>query len=251
MVYITLNRPEDGNLLNLEMAYGLENACRRITDDEEVLAVLLSGGVADTFCAGEDLEEYLAVAGNDSVPDIGWEEPAATRGARALAGLTKPIVAAINGAAWGAGLELALCCDIRVASENATFALPETSMGLIPHAGGTQRLSRTIGKGKALEMALTGDTIGAHEAYRLGLVSRVVSPSDLLSAAEAVVEKLTQKAPIALQYTKEAVIKGTDVTLEQALRLEADMYFLLQTTEDRIEGIRSFLEKRTPEFKGR
>jgi enoyl-CoA hydratase len=159
-------------------------------------------------------------------------------------------IAAINGDAWGEGLELALSCDIRIASEGARFCLPHTGYGLIPGGGGTQRLPRLVGKGKALEMTLTAEPIDAQEAFRTGLVNKVVPHDELLQEVEELAGRIIARAPIALRYAKEAVNKGLDLTLEQGLRLEADLYFLIQTTDDRMEGIRAFLEKRSPQFKG-
>ena len=171
--------------------------------------------------------------------------------AQAIASIDHPVIAAINGDALGKGLELALSSDVRLASENATFGFPESSLGLIPMDGGTQRLPRIVGRGKAMEMILIAETIDAQEAYRIGLVNRVVPREELLHEAEEMATRMASRGPIALRYAKEAVLKGLDLTLEQGLRLEGDLYFLLQTTEDIAEGIRSFLERRTPQFKGK
>lgn len=168
----------------------------------------------------------------------------------AIASLERVAIAAIGGDALGEGLELALACDIRIASEKASFCLPHTGYGLIPSGGGTQRLPRLVGKGKALEMILTADPIDAREAFRIGLVNKVVPSEKLLSEAEELAKRIITKGPIALRYAKEAINKGLDLTLEQGLRLEADLYFLIQTTADRMEGIRAFMEKRPPQFKG-
>ena len=167
-----------------------------------------------------------------------------------MAAVNCPVIAAVNGDCLGAGLELALSCDIRICSENARFGFPEVCYGLIPGGGGTQRLPRIVGKGKATEMILTGEPIDAGEAYRTGLVTKVMPADRLSDVAEEVAGTLISRAPIAVKYAKEAVNKGTDMTLEQGLRLEADLSFLLQTTEDRAEGIAAFLEKRTASFKG-
>ena len=161
------------------------------------------------------------------------------------------VIAAINGDALGQGLELALSCDIRLASNEARFSLPQVAKGLIPGDGGTQRLSRIVGKGKALELILTAGVIDAGEALAIGLVNKVMAQEELTAGAEAMAKTMAAKGPIALRYAKEAVNKGLDLTLEQGLCLEADLYFLLHTTDDRTEGIRAFLEKRPPQFKGR
>lgn len=244
IAYITLNRPDAGNRLDLGMAYQIESACQAITDDDTMQVVVLNA-FGDAFCTGEELE------------DLQFEEPGSllqSPGAiaiNAISRLTAPVIAAINGECHGAGLELALVCDIRLASQTATFLAPELSYGYIPHHGGTQRLSRIVGKSAALEMVLLGEPVSAGDAFRIGLAARVLPPDRLGSEAEALAARLSAKAPIALRYTKEVVTKGMDVTLEQGMRLEGDLYFLLQTTRDRMEGISAFLERRTPEFEGR
>ena len=162
-----------------------------------------------------------------------------------------PVIAAINGDALGQGLELALACDIRLSVETSHFGLPQIMDGLIPWDGGTQRLSRLVGRGKALEMLLTGETIDAAEAYRVGLVHKIVSSGGVMDAALDLAREMASKGPVALRFTKEAIYKGMDLTLEQGLRLEADLYFLLHTTQDRGEGIKAFREKKPPRFEGK
>jgi enoyl-CoA hydratase/carnithine racemase len=156
----------------------------------------------------------------------------------------------IGGDAIGLGLELALACDIRIAADTAHFGFPHIKEGLIPWDGGTQRLSRVVGQAKAMEMILTGEVIDAEEAYRIGLLSKVVPAEELMPVTIDMAREMASKGPIALRYAKEAIQKGMDLTLEQGLRLEADLYFLLHTTKDRTEGITAFREKRTPEFEG-
>ncbi|MCR4393053.1 MAG: enoyl-CoA hydratase-related protein [Dehalococcoidales bacterium] len=239
--FIILNRPETGNRFNLEMAQDLSAICEEINHDPDIyLAVLTGSGKA--FCLGGD-ERELIPAGEIASSGQGPAE--------AVAGLGCPAIAAINGEAIGVGLELALACDLRVASTSARLGLPQISSGLIPLNGGTQRLSRIAGRGKALEMILTGEIVDARTAYEIGLVNRVVEQEAFAAELDSLVNTLTAKAPLAMRYCKEAVIKGLDLTLEQGLRLEADLYFLLHTTRDRTEGIRSFLEKRTPGYEGR
>ena len=165
--------------------------------------------------------------------------------------LSRPVICAINGDAISAGLELALACDVRLACDEARFALPETSWGLIPMGGGSQRLARIVGRGKALELILTAEAIDAQEAHRVGLVSRVVPLDRLMAEAGALAERIAARGPIAVRYAKEAVSKGLDMTLEQALRFETDLTIILQATEDRAEGVRAFLDKRPPQFHGR
>ncbi len=231
--YITLNRPQVGNAINAEMTRELAEVCQMINEDEEISVVVLKAA-GSVFSSGSDPQEWEA--GCDASP--------------AIAGLERVALAAIDGDTVGHGLELALSCDIRIASEKARFCLPHTAYGLIPGGGGTQRLPRLVGKGKALEMVLIAEPIDAEEAFRIGLVNKVVPSEQLLSEVEKIAEGIITKGPIALRYAKEAVNKGLDLTLEQGLRLEADLYFLIQTTADRMEGIRAFMEKRPPQFKG-
>jgi enoyl-CoA hydratase len=168
-----------------------------------------------------------------------------------IAKLDQPVVAAISGDAIGQGLELVLACDIRIASETSRFGLPQIESGVIPRDGGTQRLSRLVGKGKALEMILTGEIIDAQEALRIGLVHKVVPTKDLTEVTMKMAKEMASKGPIALRYTKEAVYKGMDMILEQGLRLEADLYLLIHTSKDRTEGIQAFRVKKTPRFEGK
>ena len=170
--------------------------------------------------------------------------------AAAIASINCPVIAAINGDALGQGLELALSCDIRIAADTARFGLPQVGQGILPGDGGTQRLARIVGRGKAMELLLTGNTIDASEALAIGLVNQVVAGGKLIAEVETMAAAVVSKGPLALRYAKEAVIKGLDLTLEQGLRLEADLYLLLHTTADRTEGIRAFLEKKRPQFKG-
>jgi len=244
LVWLTLNRPLVSNTINLELANELGDACREINQDEEVRAVIITGA-GQTFCSGADLNELSSFT-----PDEARQRNPASLSSRAVAAVNCPVIAAINGDALGAGLELALSCDIRVSLENARFGFPETSYGLIPGGGGTQRLPRIVGRGKASEMILIAEPIDAGEAYRIGLISKVVPGDKLADEAKEIAKRLISRAPIAVRYAKEAVNKGMDMTLEQGLRLEADLSFLLLSTEDRAEGIKAFLEKRTAHFKG-
>jgi len=232
---ITLNRPEVGNSLNPEMAQELDEVCRLINQDEAVYVVILGGAGDKDFCKGSQPEKSGAVY----------------KVAAAIAAIEKPVIAAINGDTLGPGLELALSCDIRLASDKAKFGFPGVARGLIPAEGGTQRLPRIVGRGKALEMILTAEAITAEEALEIGLVSKTVPRKELITEAEALAGIIAAKGPIALRFIKEAVNKGLDLTLEQGLRLEADLYFLLHTTEDRTEGITAFLGKRKPKFKSK
>ena len=232
VAYLTLNRPEAANRLNLELAQELEDACRRANQEDEIYVVVLSGA-GDTFCGG------------------GGEKGEVCSVASAVASIEKPVIADINGDALGQGLELVLSCDIRLAADSAKFGFPQLAQGLIPADGGTQRLARLVGRGKALELILTAETITAQEALEIGLVNRVVGGAKLSDEARALAESIAEKGPIALKFIKEAVNKGLDLTLEQGLRLEGDLYFLLHTTADRTEGITAFLKKKPPKFKNK
>lgn len=229
---VTLNRPEAGNAIDRELAEGLAAVCRRINEDAGIYVVTLTGA-GDVFCRGGEPDGDIS------------ESPAA-----ALAAVECPVVVVVNGDALGPGLELALAGDIIIAAAGARFGLPQVAGGFIPADGGTQRLPRIVGRGRALEMLLTGDAISDTEALEAGLVSRVVPPEQLESEAATLAADIAAKGPVALRYLKEAVNQGLDMSLEQGLRLEADLYFLLHTTDDRTEGIKAFLEKRKPEYKG-
>jgi enoyl-CoA hydratase len=224
IAWLTLTRPE----MDAEAAQTLKDICADINANENIYVVVLAG-TGSVFCKGGETEGMAA----------------------AIAAIDRPVIAAINGEALGVGLELALSTDIRIAADNTVFGLPQITQGKIPAGGGTQRLPRIIGRGKALEMLLTADTITAAQALEIGLVSKVVPAVELPAEAKKLAETVAAKGPLALRYLKEAIIKGMDMTLEQGLRLEADLYFLLHTTSDRTEGIKSYLEKRTPKYEGK
>jgi len=244
VVLLTLNKPLVGNIIDLQLANELADACRRINQDDAVRVVIITGA-GDTFCTGVDLDEISSPGAAELS-----RANAASLASQAVASLDGPVLAAINGDALSAGLEMALACDIRIASDGARFGFPETSRGFIPGGGGTQRLPRIVGRGKATEMILTAETIDADEAFRIGLLSRVVPAGRLMEEADEIAKRLVSRAPIAVRYAKEAVRKGMDMTQDQGLRLEADLSLLLQTTADRAEGIKAFLEKRPPTFRG-
>ena len=218
----------------------MHDVCDVINHDNSYRVVIVTGDntKAFSFCAERSNP-------SDSVP-----ESADYSLTMPVAQLRSPVIAAINGDAVGQGLELALACDLRIATTTAHFALPQITKGLIPWDGATQRLPRLIGKSKALEMLLTGLTIDAQEAQRIGLVSYLCQPGEPLTSAMKLAEQISTRAYVALVYAKEALCKGLDMTLEQGLGLEADLYFLLQTTKDRTEGIKAFLDRRTPRFRG-
>jgi enoyl-CoA hydratase/carnithine racemase len=230
---ITLNRPQAGNAVNLEMAQELQEVCRIINGENDIYVVTLTG-TGSAFCVVKDARETMPC------------DAAAT-----VASIDRPVIAALNGDALGEGLEMALAADIRIAAATARFGLPQLAGGRIPAEGGTQRLPRIIGKGKALELLMTADTVSAGEALEIGLVSRLAPPEALAAETQKLAEAIAAKGPLALRYLKEAINKGMDMTLEQGLRLEADLYFLLHTTSDRAEGIKSYLEKRKPDYRAK
>ena len=241
---ITLNCPASENAIDLKLAAELGDVCSGISKDQGVKVVVITGTGERTFATGIDPHE-LSLEFEDDQEAV-WLSVAAQ-----VSNLTCPVIAAINGDALGQGLELALACDLRIAVETARFAMFHVAFGLIPWDGATQRLPRLVGAAKAMEMLLTGQIIDATEACRIGLITKVVRREELMPLATEVGQKMASKASLALRYAKEAIIKGLDLTLEQGLHLEADLYALLQTTEDRIEGIRAFREKRPPQFKDR
>jgi len=232
---ITLCRPERGNRIDLDGAQRLCAAVEAIELDDDV-GVVVVAAEGKAFCLGvED--------GGDWEWRHDW--------VAAVGGLTHPVVAAVNGAAVAAGCELTLACDLRLVSARAVFTLPQIGAGVLPRHGALQRLPRLVGRMRALDWLLSGRRIGAREAERAGLATRVVPPARLAATVRREVGALAAKGPIALRLAKEAVNKGLDLTLEQGMRLEQDLYVLLQTTADRVEGIQAFLSKRRPKFRGR
>jgi len=235
---ITLNRPDAGNVIDSRLTQELVDVLSRVSQDNEVRAVTITGA-GGAFCIGAEPTLPTEIA-ETKLPSV----------AMAVAKLDCPVIAAINGDALGQGLELALACDLRVAVETAHLGLPQIVDGLIPEDGGTQRLPRLIGRAKAMEMILLGEPVSAGEAYRIGLVNKVVALEQLSLVVADMAQGIASRAPLALKFVKETIDKGLDMTLEQGLRLEADLYSLLQTTQDRSEGITAFREKRQADFKG-
>jgi enoyl-CoA hydratase len=241
---VILNRPRQLNALSSAVLTELASALEAHDRDDEVRAIVLTGG-PDVFAAGADLKEFST----SSVVDMMAGDRVALFDR--VRGLGKPVIAAVSGYALGGGCELAMLCDMIVASETARFGQPEINVGLMPGAGGTQRLTRTFGKAKAMEMVLTGDWIDAQTAERLGLVNRVVPADQVIAEAKALGMKIAAKPPLAVKLAKQAVHKAYELPLTEAVDLERKLFYLLFTTEDAKEGIGAFIEKRQPSFKGR
>ncbi len=247
IAYITINRPKVLNALNLATMEELRAAFTAARDDAEVRVVLLTGSGEKAFVAGADINE---LARHNPVEAKQYTH----RGQSVLdliENLGKPVIACINGFALGGGCEIALACTMRLASENARLGQPEVKLGIIPGYGGSQRLPRLVGKGLANQMLLTGEMITAQEAHRIGLVNEVVPLAELLPRAEAIAQKIIANAPLAVQYTLEAVNRGMEMPLAEGLFLEATLFGVACATEDKKEGTTAFLEKRPPQFKGK
>src|ERR1700747_2816211 len=247
IAYVTLNRPKVLNALNKATINELRAAFEEARDDSTMRGVILTGAGEKAFAAGADIAE---IANNTAV-----EAEEATRRGQALTDLIenlgKPVIAAVNGFALGGGCELSMASTIRIASETARFGQPEVKIGVMPGYGGTQRLPRLIGKGRALQLILSGEIIDAQEAYRIGLVNEVVPPAGLLARAEAILNQFISNAPVGVKYSIEAVNKGLDTSLAEGLLLEASLFAICAGTEDKKEGTSAFLAKRAPKFQGR
>jgi len=244
---ITLDRPDVLNAMNNPMRAQLLEIFTRLRTDDAVKAVVVTGSGDRAFCAGADIREFL-----EPPTPTHFREARQRLDFRAdMERCPQAIIAAIRGFALGGGLEFALACDIRIAAEDAQLGLTEINLAIIPGGGGTQRLPRLVGRGKALEMILTGMRVPAAEALRIGLVERVVPVADLVSAAQTLARQIADKAPIALRYAKESVVGGLGLPLADGIRLENDLSTLLRTTEDRVEGAKAFVEKRKPKWSGK
>ncbi len=253
ILIVTIDRPEARNAINLAMGQNLIDAWRAFADDPDVRVGILTGTGDRAFCAGADLKEVGSWYAS-MTPAERWEFAETQPG---LGGITrnfdpgKPIIAAINGACLAGGLELALACDVRIAAEHATFGLPEVKWGLMPGAGGTQRLPREVAGSTAMEMLLTGDPIDADRALRSGLVSAVVPADTLMDAALDIASRIARNAPLATRAVRKAVDEGRHLPLDDALRVEQRIAEPLRQTEDVQEGLLAFRERRRPDFKGR
>jgi len=247
VAFVTVNRPDKLNALNDQVMAELGHAAERIASEDAIQGVLLTGAGPKAFVAGADIGDLAKQGPFDG-------KARALRGQAVLRRLEtcgKPVVAAVNGFALGGGCELAMACHIRIASENAKFGQPEVKLGIAPGYGGTQRLPRLVGKGVALQLILTGEMIDAQEAYRIGLVNKVVPAAELLAASEQLLRGILTMGPLAVRLALEAVDQGLEMTLDEGLLLEANHFGLLAATQDMKEGLTAFLEKRSAKFQGR
>jgi enoyl-CoA hydratase len=247
IAWVTINRPEKLNALNRATVLAIAGAAGRAVKDPDVGVIVLTGAGDKAFVAGADIAEMAAYSPSEA-QSFAHE---LNESFGALAGSPKPVLAAVNGFALGGGCELAMACHLRIAADGARFGQPEVGLGLIPGAGGTQRLQRLVGRGRALDLILTGDMIDAAEALRIGLVERVVPAGELRGAVVEYAKKLLSKGPLALARALDAVLSGGEMALPEALRLEASLFGLCFATEDMREGTRAFVEKRKPRFHGR
>jgi E-phenylitaconyl-CoA hydratase len=242
----TLNRPEALNAINPESAGELIRAFDEFKDDDDLLVGIITGAGNKAFSVGADVQKMLP-----KLKEFSGQHNSGPLSLASALNSWKPMIAAINGAALGGGLEIALACDLRIASENAIFGMPEVTLGLIPGWGGTQRLPRIIPSAKAAELLLTGKPISAQEAYRIGLINKVVPYSELMPTAKGIAETICRRAPLAVRAAKQAMLQGIDVSLEDGLKLERKLNDSLVNTEDFEEGCQANIERRQPVFKGK
>ena len=247
IAYVILNRPQVLNALNQGTWENLRTAFEDARDDAAVRGVILTGAGDKAFIAGADISELAQITAVEAEKSSSFGQEVLNF----IENLGKPVIAAVNGFALGGGCETAMACTIRVASENARFGQPEVKLGLIPGGGGTQRMPRLIGKCRALQIILSGEIIGAQEAYRIGLVNEVVPAADLITRAEAILKQIFFNAPLAVKFSLEAVNKGLEMSQAEGLSLEASLFGLCAGTEDKKEGTQAFLQKRAPRFQGR
>lgn len=245
--YVTVNRPKVLNALNTPTWTDLHAAFEDAKADASVRGVILTGAGDRAFIAGADISELAHVDAYDAEESSRFGQGVLDL----IENLGKPVIAAINGFALGGGCETAMACTIRIAAEHARFGQPEVKLGLLPGGGGTQRLPRLVGKGRALQLILTGETISAQEAYRIGLVNEVVAAANLIDRAETILKQIMANAPIAVKFSLEAANKGMETSQSEGLVLEASFFGICAATEDKKEGTAAFLEKRAPQFRGR
>jgi len=243
---LTINRPEKRNALNIQTRREGAAALDELREDESVRVVVVTGAGDKAFIAGADIGEFEGRTANTQ-REVMLGRSLFT----AVDSFPKPLIAMVNGYCLGGGCELAMACDIRVASDTASFGQPEINLGIIPGGGGTQRLTRLVGEGKAMELILTGDIIDAQTAHSIGLVQMVVPATDLEAKTMELANRIAEKSPIALRLAKEAVRIASRSNLDEGLRREVDLFALCFSSEDKDEGVRAFLEKRKPQFKGR
>lgn len=244
IAYVTLNRPKVLNALNTPTWVDLKTAFEDAKADGTVHGVILTGAGDKAFIAGADISELAHVDAYDAQESSRFGQDVLNL----IENLGKPVIAAINGFALGGGCETAMACTIRLAAEHARFGQPEVKLGLLPGGGGTQRLPRLVGKGRALQLILTGETISAQEAYRIGLVNEIVTAANLIARAEAILKQISANAPIAVKFSLEAANRGMDTSQVEGFALEASYFGICAATEDKKEGTSAFLEKRAPQF---
>jgi enoyl-CoA hydratase/carnithine racemase len=247
IAYVTVNRPKVLNALNTPTWKDLRTAFEDARDDAAVRGVILTGAGDKAFIAGADIGELAHVSAFEAEQSSRFGQEVLDL----IENLGKPVIAAVNGFALGGGCETAMACTIRLAVESAKFGQPEVTLGLVPGGGGTQRLPRLVGKGRALQIILSGEMISAQEAYRIGLVNEVVRAADLITRAEAILKKIASNAPIAVKFALEVTNKGLETSQSEGSLLEASYFGLCAATEDKKEGTTAFLEKRAPQFRGR
>ena len=247
IAYVTVNRPKVLNALNTPTWADLRTAFENARDDVAVRGVILTGAGNKAFIAGADISElaHATAVGAEQASRFGQQV------LDLIENLGKPVIAAINGFALGGGCETAMACTMRIAVDTASFGQPEVKLGLLPGGGGTQRLPRLVGKGRALQLILSGEMISAQEAYRIGLANEIVPATDLITRAEAILNKIAANAPIAVKFALEAANKGLNASQSEGLLLEASYFGLCASTDDKREGTSAFLEKRAPQFQGR
>src|SRR6201997_1592872 len=245
--YVMVNRPKVLNALNKATWTDLRTAFEDARDDAAVRGVILTGAGNKAFIAGADISELARVTAFEAEQSSRFGQEVLDL----IEDLGKPVIAAVNGFALGGGCETAMACTIRIAAEHAQFGQPEVKLGLVPGGGGTQRLPRLVGKGRALQLILSGGMISAQEAYRIGLVNEIVPATDLITRAEAILTEIAAAAPIAVKFALEVTNKGLETSQSEGLLLEASYFGLCAATEDKQKGTSSFLEKRAPQFRGR